>query len=114
MTPFVENLRKRAEELGLSHAEVARRAGLSETRYGNYATGQREPDFATLLRIASVLATTPNDLLGVGCDRISAPLQLLQSRLAAAGAALSERDLEVLVIEAEAIVVARAASEKSI
>jgi transcriptional regulator with XRE-family HTH domain len=110
MTPFVENLRKRAEELGLSHAEVARRAGLSETRYGNYATGQREPDFATLMRIASVLGATPNDLLGVGATQPSSSLQRLQVRLAAAGAALSEHDLEVLVIEAEAIVVARAAS----
>lgn len=114
MVPFVENLRKRAEELGLSHAEVARRAGLSETRYGNYATGQREPDFATLIRIASVLATTPNNLLGVGGDQPSTSLNCLQHRLAAAGAALSEADLEVLVIQAEAIVVVRATNEHSV
>lgn len=113
MTPFVENLRKRAEQLGIPHAEVARRAGLSETRYGNYATGQREPDFATLLRIASVLGATPNDLLGVCGAQSSPSLQRLQDRLAAAGAALSEHDLEVLVIEAEAIVIARASARKA-
>jgi transcriptional regulator with XRE-family HTH domain len=111
MAPFVKNLRKRAEELGLSHAEAARRAGLSETRYGNYVTGQREPDFATLVRIASVLVTTPNELLGVGAEQPSSSLQQLQNRLAAAGTALSEADLEVLVIQAEAIVIARAAND---
>jgi len=30
---------------------------------GYYATGEREPNLATLVRICEVLATTPNDLL---------------------------------------------------
>ena len=64
MDLFAENLRKRAVELGISHAEVARRAGLSERRYGNYVSGRREPDLVTLVRIARVLETTPNVLLG--------------------------------------------------
>jgi transcriptional regulator with XRE-family HTH domain len=49
--------------MGLSDAEVARRAGLSERRYGYYVTGEREPNLATLVRICEVLAATPNDLL---------------------------------------------------
>jgi hypothetical protein len=36
-------------------------AGLSERRYGYYATGEREPNLATLVRICGVLAA--NDLL---------------------------------------------------
>lgn len=63
METLTRNLRRRAKELGLSDAEVARRAGLSERRYGHYVTGTREPDFATFLRICEVLAVTPNEVL---------------------------------------------------
>ena len=44
-----------ARELGLSDAEVARRAGLSERRYGYYATGEREPNLATLVPKTAIL-----------------------------------------------------------
>ncbi len=60
MESFASNLKQRAVDLGLSNAEVARRAGLTERRYGNYITGRREPDLATLVRIASVLESSPN------------------------------------------------------
>lgn len=84
MELFASNLRKRAEQLGISHAEVARRAGLSETRYGNYVSGRREPDLATLVKIASVLATTPNGLLlgesGVGTHDVT-PMERTVSAL---------------------------------
>src|SRR5256885_10530471 len=63
METFAQRIRERARELGLSDAEVARRAGLSERRYGYYSTGEREPNLATLVRICEVLAATPNDLL---------------------------------------------------
>src|SRR6266478_6130830 len=63
MHVFAQRIRERARELGLSDAEVARRAGLSERRYGYYATGEREPNLATLTRICEVLAASPNDLL---------------------------------------------------
>ena len=63
MEEFARRLRERARELGLSDAEVARRAGLSERRYGYYATGEREPNLAALVRICEVLAATPNDML---------------------------------------------------
>jgi transcriptional regulator with XRE-family HTH domain len=63
MQVFAQRIRERARELGLSDAEVARRAGLSERRYSYYATGEREPNLATLVAICGVLAATPNDLL---------------------------------------------------
>lgn len=56
MQPFGNNLRRRTKELGLTDAEVARRMGVSERRYGFYVTGDREPDLATLLRIADILS----------------------------------------------------------
>jgi transcriptional regulator with XRE-family HTH domain len=43
MQVFAERIRERARELGLSDAEVARRAGLSERRYGYYATAEGKP-----------------------------------------------------------------------
>jgi transcriptional regulator with XRE-family HTH domain len=65
MEIFVERLQKRARELSLSQAEVARLAGLNERRFNHYARGRRQPDLATLVRIAETLKTTPNWLLGV-------------------------------------------------
>ena len=57
-------LRSRALELGLSDAEVARRAGLTATRYGHYVSDYREPDLATLVRVCRVLGLRPDELLG--------------------------------------------------
>lgn len=63
MEQLGQNLQKRARELGLSDAEVARRLGLGQSRYANYVSGTREPDFATFIRICHVLEATPDQLL---------------------------------------------------
>jgi transcriptional regulator with XRE-family HTH domain len=102
MEPFASNLKKRAEELGISNAEAARRAGLSERRYGNYIAGRREPDLATLVRIAGVLETSPDALLGFGKGH-AGPKHILKDRIAAAGNAMSDSDLELVAIAVEAI-----------
>jgi transcriptional regulator with XRE-family HTH domain len=102
MQAFAQRIRERARELGLSDAEVARRAGLSERRYGYYATGEREPNLATLLRICEVLAGTPNDLLIAegkpppqsGRDRSLARISAATDNLT-----LSELDLAVCLLE---------------
>ncbi|MBY5538714.1 helix-turn-helix transcriptional regulator [Rhizobium leguminosarum] len=108
MEPLATNLRKHARLLGLSNAEVARRSGLTDRRYGNYVTGDREPDLATLIRISETLQTTPNDLLGIKTtDKINAAGPQLQQLLEVAQA-MRPGDLELLIIQAEAIVVARA------
>ena len=64
MDGFGDRLRARAEELGFTDAEVARRLGLGQGRYQHYVAGRRKPDFATLIRICDVLGTTPSILLG--------------------------------------------------
>src|SRR3954466_1709549 len=103
-----QKLRSRAKELGFSNAEVARRAGLSERRYGFYVTGDREPDLSTLLRICKVLATTPNALLGISEDvKEGSNRAALVERLRTAIRALAEHDLQTLVIQAEALVTHR-------
>lgn len=103
MEPFASNLRRRAEELGISNAEAARRVGLSERRYGNYISGRREPDLATLVRIAKVLETSPNELLSFGPEVKPSKRMLLKDRLLAAANVVGDRELEILVVQAEAI-----------
>jgi transcriptional regulator with XRE-family HTH domain len=96
-------LRERARELKLSNAEVARRAGLGERRYGNYVSGAREPDFATLLRICRVLDVTPNDLLLP--DRVEPADEeaALLSRVVAAAKVLDRASLKVAIRQIEAL-----------
>lgn len=50
----------------MSDAEVARRAGLTTTRYGHYVSDYREPDLVTFSRICVVLGMTPNEILAFG------------------------------------------------
>lgn len=63
MDQFSTNLRARITSLGLTHAEVARRCDLELRRFHHYVVGDREPDLVTLVRIASVLDTTVDELL---------------------------------------------------
>src|SRR3954449_580609 len=103
MKPFASNLRKRAQELGLPNAEVARRAGVEERRYGHYVSGRNEPDLALLVRIAAVLQTTPDALLNVGeADREGTKRRILIDRLQATAELLSDQDLEIVVAQTEA------------
>jgi transcriptional regulator with XRE-family HTH domain len=102
MDLFAANLKKRAEELGISNAEVARRAGLSERRYGNYVSGRREPDLTTLVKIAKVLTTTPNDLLSSNMATTAAS-ELARQRAVAAITALRTDDLKRVTIMVEAL-----------
>ncbi|WP_376099999.1 helix-turn-helix domain-containing protein [Roseomonas sp. CCTCC AB2023176] len=66
---WARRLRDRARELGLTDSEVARRTGLSQSRYANYTNGVREPDLATLVAVCRVLETTPYPILGVTAER---------------------------------------------
>ena len=108
METFAANLKERAQQLGLSNAEVARRVGLSERRYGHYVSGRNEPDLSLLVRIAEVLQTTPNDLLGIGRQsEETSKRRLLLDRLGAAAALMQENDLEAIVAQAEAVIALR-------
>jgi transcriptional regulator with XRE-family HTH domain len=108
MNTFATKLRKRAEELGISNAEAGRRIGLSERRYAHYVSGAREPDLATLVRIAKVLETTPNELLGFGNEPKPSKRGILKDRLNVAANAMGERELFITVVQAEAVAEASA------
>lgn len=97
METLSRNLRRRAKELDLSDAEVARRAGLSERRYGHYVAGTREPDFATFLRICEVLAVTPNDLLSEQNTGQPGSREIATMQAVAALSAMDEERLSLAV-----------------
>ena len=103
MDVLAKALKKRARELGLSHAAIARRVGISERRYGHYVSGRNEPDLATLARIARALQTTPSELLGFGPETKRSRRTALRDRLNAAADAMDDRALEITVVQAEAI-----------
>jgi transcriptional regulator with XRE-family HTH domain len=103
MDALARALRTRAEELGLSHAAIARRIGMSERRYAHYVTGRNEPDLAMLVRIAKTLQTSPNELLGFAAETKRSKRSLLRVRLNAAAEAMDDRELEITVVHAEAL-----------
>lgn len=104
MDLFAKRLRERARQLQLSDAEIARRAGLAERRYGHYVRGVREPDYATLVRICDVLDITPNDLLLPEPTPRRSPHDRWLSRLVAAGRKLDTDDIQLAVRQIEALV----------
>lgn len=107
MEVFAKNLRRRAQELGLANAEVARRVGLSERRYAHYVSGRNEPDLAMLLKIASVLQSSPNELLSGDMLEAKDSRVLLLDRLTSAAKIMIDADLEAAVVQAEAVITLR-------
>lgn len=102
---LAKRLKEQAKLLGLSGAEVARRSGLEERRYAHYVAGRRRPDVETLVAIASVLNTTPNHLLGVDQTFVDdEKTNELINRFVNAASHMSADELELCVIQAEAIV----------
>lgn len=98
-----ERLRSRARELGLSDAEVARRAGLGQTRYASYVTDRHEPDLTTFQRICVVLGMPAADLLG-GTVLADEEIGTLRAKISAAAQALDKRSLEVAVIVMDGLI----------
>jgi transcriptional regulator with XRE-family HTH domain len=105
MEIFGKRLRQRAKQLGISNAEAARRIGLDERRYGHYVSGRREPDLMTLKNIAERLGTTPSWLLGVTrkAEKESETAALVE-RLVKVARGMTREQLELCVIQAEAVV----------
>lgn len=70
---FAERLRKTRERQGYNQSELARRSGLTPAAISQLEGGQREPNFSTLVRLATALGTTPNDLMGIGAGEPADP-----------------------------------------
>jgi len=56
------------EHRGISQTEAAGMCGMSVARFHNYVSGYRTPDLDTLMRMAKVLGTTTDYLLGFNSD----------------------------------------------
>lgn len=96
-------LRVRARELGWSDAEVARRAGIAQTRYANYVSDRHEPDLATFARICSVLGASASDLLGQTLGEKDEAGRL-RAHVASAMEALDVNSLATLVAVTEGLI----------
>ena len=66
---FAKNLRRRRVEVGISQEELGERTELHRTEISLLERAGREPRFATMLKLAGALGTTPNALCeGTGWD----------------------------------------------
>ena len=113
MELFGKNLRKRGKQLGLTDAEVARLVGISERRYGFYVTGDRQPDLATLMRIANVLQITTDALLHDEEPSPSSEAQSLRDQIQAFASSMEAEHLELLAAVAKSFAAHAAAKAKS-
>lgn len=105
MDEFARKLRERANELGVSNAELARRCGLGERQYAYYISGQREPNLRTLVKIARVLNTSCDHLLGMTDPQPQTDRVRLLERLHVAAACLSVDELRTTVTQTEALAI---------
>lgn len=62
---FNERLAELIKQQGLTQKELAKQAGITEAAVSHYIKGDRVPRASVLLKIANVLKTTPDDLMGV-------------------------------------------------
>ncbi len=60
----MERLKALRKERNLKQIDVANYLGVSNSAYGNYELGQREPDFATLNKLAEYFGVSVDYLLG--------------------------------------------------
>ena len=61
---FVRRIRKARDELGLSQADLARRAGLQQSALSHYESGTRRPSFTNLKRLCRALNVSADYLIG--------------------------------------------------
>ena len=98
-----ERILARMNQLGLSKAEVARRAGMSAQRFGNYAKKDgRIPDKAAMSMIAAALNTDIASLTGIN-DAIIDAIQPILRRLFELEGIPQERAKLIAHLAAEAL-----------
>ncbi len=67
-------IKKYRKSKGLTQKEVARLAGIPYSTYSNYENNNREPNEYQLRKIASALATSEVELLGLSKEEFLKPL----------------------------------------
>lgn len=61
---FNERIKKLRQEMKLSQYELAEKLGFSRGQLANYEQGKREPDYATLQKLADFFEVSADYLLG--------------------------------------------------
>ena len=64
MNKFGERLRAERESINLTQNELAKRLNVSVRTISYWENGQRECDFDTLIKLATILETSTDYLLG--------------------------------------------------
>lgn len=62
---FAENLRQAREKKGYTQQDVSKLMGIDKSTYCGYETGKRQPDVPKLKKIANILGTSVDELLGI-------------------------------------------------
>ena len=62
---FNENLKAARKYIGMSQKDVAEKIGVAKSTYSLYESGNREPNVQTIKKIADVLSTSADRLLGL-------------------------------------------------
>lgn len=74
-----KNIKSLREKTGLNQRQLGEKLSLAESTISLYESGKREPDNATLIRIADLFAVTTDVLLGK--KELAAPLSLEPKKL---------------------------------
>lgn len=61
---FSQRLKELRLKKGLTQTELGEKVGVKQNTFTNWENGKREPNFETLLKLASILNTTTSYLLG--------------------------------------------------
>ncbi|OHY29209.1 transcriptional regulator [Streptococcus parauberis] len=71
---FPQRLKKLRKEKGLTQKELGERLGVKQNTFTNWENGKREPNLSTILKLAEILETTTDDLLGYTILSVNQPV----------------------------------------
>lgn len=70
MTSFTNRLVQLRKKRGLTQQQIADEIGINRGSYSNWEKGKREPSFENLVKLASILGTSTDYLLGTSNNYI--------------------------------------------
>jgi transcriptional regulator with XRE-family HTH domain len=76
-TDFAKRLEALLEERGMTQLELAARVGVTRAAMSRYVSGDREPRFVTLVRIAEELDVRVEDLISSAGDPVQTALRIV-------------------------------------
>lgn len=76
-TDFAERLAILLDERGMTQLELAARVGVTRAAMSRYVSGDREPRFVTLVRIAEELGVHVEELVPSGADPVESALRIV-------------------------------------